>query len=207
MGRSSSDKFRLKVRLKQTLSSFFLIDKNLNKHYFSKFFIAEEAEDDWYLEAVLVIKVTYTSGNSDLIDKVKPLWEQLNKQHLACSPYFKDYYRSLTFKDRKQAILQRAFGGEVHVDLALNKEEEVVGYCVSSVDRLLTGEVDSLFVVPICRGQGIGTTFMEKTLEWFKTKGTKKNIVSVAVGNEQAYVFYQQFGFYPRRTLLEQKKR
>jgi len=28
----------------------------------------------------------------------------------------------------------------------------------------------------------------------------------VAVGNEQAYVFYEQFGFFPRRTLLEQKK-
>ena len=154
-----------------------------------------------------MIKVTYVSGNKSLIDKVKPLWEQLNKQHLAGSPYFKEYYRTLTFEDRKQAILQRGYGGGVRVDLAVDGAGEAVGYCVTTIDRWLTGEVDSIFVVPTCRGQGVGTAFMEKALAWLKEKGSKKNIVSVAVGNEQAYVFYEQFGFYPRRTLLEQKKR
>jgi ribosomal protein S18 acetylase RimI-like enzyme len=47
---------------------------------------------------------------------------------------------------------------------------------------------------------------MEKALAWLNGKGAKKKIVSVAVGNEQAYGFYSRFGFLPRRTLLEQKK-
>ena len=102
--------------------------------------------------------------------------------------------------------MQRAYGGEVRVDLALDASEALIGYCVSSIDKWLTGEIDSIFVTPQCRGQGIGTTLMEKALEWLNSKGAKKKIVSVAVGNEQAYVFYEQFGFYPRRTLLEQKK-
>ena len=154
-----------------------------------------------------MVDVTYVTGNARLIDKVAPLWEELNKQHLSLSPYFKEYYRTLKFNDRKQAILQRAIGGGVRVDLALDGSASVIGYCVTSIDKFLTGEIDSIYVCPACRGLGIGTTLMELALEWLKKRGSKKNIVSVAVGNEQAYVFYSQFGFLPRRTLLEQKKR
>jgi len=154
-----------------------------------------------------MVKVTYISGNDNLIDRTAQLWEELNKQHLSLSPYFKDCYRTLTFKDRKSSIQQKAFGGEIRVDLALDDQERSVAYCITSIDRWLTGEIDSIFVCPQYRGQGIGTTLMEKALNWLKVKGAKKNVVSVAVGNEQTYVFYEHFGFFPRRTLLEQKKR
>ena len=153
-----------------------------------------------------MINIKYVSGNGRIIDKIALLWQELNKQHLCLSPYFKDYYKTLAFEDRKRAILQRAFGGEVRVDLAYDEADKLVGYCVSSIDKAQTGEIDSIFVIGECRGQGIGATLMERALEWLRTKGSKKNIVSVAVGNEMAYVFYEQFGFYPRRTLLEQKK-
>ena len=152
-----------------------------------------------------MVNVTYTSGDKTLIDRVKPLWQELNKQHLSLSPYFKDYYRTLTFDDRKRVILQRAWGGDVKVDLAMDGSA-LVGYCVSSIDKWLTGEIDSIFVDPNYQGQGIGTTLMRKALLWLDSKGAKKKIVSVAVGNEQAWEFYAQFGFLPRRTLLEQKK-
>ena len=130
----------------------------------------------------------------------------MNRQHLSLSPYFKDYYRALTFEDRKRSIQQRVSGGEIRVDLALDNSGQPIGYCVTSIDRKLTGEIDSMFVDPQCRGQGIGTVLMENALDWLKVKGAKKTIVSVAVGNEQAYIFYEQFGFFPRRTLLEQKQ-
>ena len=153
-----------------------------------------------------MVKVIYVSGNDSLIDRVAPLWKELNRQHLSLSPYFKDYYRTLTFEDRKRSIQQRVSGGEIRVDLALDNSGQPVGYCVTSIDRKLTGEIDSIFVDPQCREQGIGTVLMKKALDWLKVKGAKKTIVSVAVGNEQAYIFYEQFGFFPRRTLLEQKK-
>ncbi len=153
-----------------------------------------------------MINIKYVSGNGRIIDKIASLWQELNKQHLNLSPYFKDYYETLTFDDRKRAILQRALGGEVRVDLAYDDADKFVGYCVSSIDKVQTGEIDSIFVISECRGHGIGAILMERALEWLKAKGSKKNIVSVAVGNEMAYVFYEQFGFYPRRTLLEQKK-
>jgi ribosomal protein S18 acetylase RimI-like enzyme len=150
--------------------------------------------------------ITYLSGNKTLIDKIRLLWEQLNKHHLRISPYFKDYYRTLAFEDRKRMILQRAWGGDVRVDLAMDSSV-LVGYCVSSIDKWLTGEIDSIFIDPNYQGQGIGTTLMQKALQWLDSKGAKKKIISVAVGNEQAWEFYAQFGFLPRRTLLEQKKK
>jgi ribosomal protein S18 acetylase RimI-like enzyme len=148
--------------------------------------------------------ITYVSGNKALFNKIEPLWQQLNSHHLSRSPYFKDYYRTLTFQDRKRAILQRALGGEVRVDLAFNGDT-LIAYCVSNVDRLLTGEIDSIFVDSKYRGQGIGRTLMAKALAWLSSVGAKKKIVSVGVGNEQAYGFYAKFGFLPRRTMLEQK--
>jgi ribosomal protein S18 acetylase RimI-like enzyme len=151
-------------------------------------------------------RIKYVHGDGGMLDEIKVLWETLNRHHLSVSPYFKDYYLTLTFEERKRAILQRASGGEVRVDLALDASGELVGYCVSSIDRWLTGEIDSIFVGAKYRGQGIGRALMEKALAWLNGKGAKKKIVSVAVGNEQAYGFYSRFGFLPRRTLLEQKK-
>ncbi len=151
-------------------------------------------------------RLKYVHGDGGMLDEIKVLWETLNRHHLSVSPYFKDYYRTLTFEERKRAILQRASGGEVRVDLALDASGELIGYCVSSIDRWLTGEIDSIFVTAKYRGQGIGRALMEKALAWLNGKGAKKKIVSVAVGNEQAYRFYSRFGFLPRRTLLEQKK-
>ena len=151
-------------------------------------------------------RIKYVHGDGGMLDEIKVLWETLNRHHLSVSPYFKDYYLTLTFEERKRAILQRASGGEVRVDLALDASGELVGYCVSSIDRWLTGEIDSIFVTAKYRGQDIGRALMEKALTWLNGKGAKKKIVSVAVGNEQAYGFYSRFGFLPRRTLLEQKK-
>jgi len=152
-----------------------------------------------------MVGITFYCGNESLIDRIKPLWEELNRHHLCVSPHFKDYYQTLTFDARKRVILQRATGGAVRVDLA-SEGDTLVGYCVSSMDRLLTGEIDSIFVNAKFRGQGIGRALMEKALTWLDGEGAKKNIVSVAVGNEQVYEFYAKFGLLPRRTLLEQKK-
>jgi len=153
-----------------------------------------------------MVEITYVSGNESLIDEIAPLWEELNRQHLGLSTYFRDYYEVSKFEDRKRGLQQRTCGGELRVDIALDVSKRPIGYCVTSIDQWLTGEIESLFVDQHNRGQGIGTTLMEKALNWLNVKGAKRNIVAVAVGNEQVYTFYEHFSFFPRRTLLEQKK-
>jgi len=154
-----------------------------------------------------VANIIYSSGNQTLLDRIKPLWQELNQHHLCRSPYFKEYYQNLTFEERKRVILQRLVGGgHIRVDLAFDSDT-LAGYCVSSIDRALTGEIDSIYVDETYRGRGIGTNLVKNALTWLNSKGSKKNIVSVGVGNEDAYSFYEKFDFYPRRTMLEQKKR
>ena len=106
--------------------------------------------------------VTFLSGNEDLIDRTEFLWEELNKHHLCLSPHFKEYYNTLSFADRKQAILQKALGGEIRVDIALDDSGKTIAYCTSSIDRWSTGEIESIFVSPHFRRKGIGTALMKK---------------------------------------------
>jgi len=151
-----------------------------------------------------MVNVIYISGGRNLLDKIKPLWQELNKHHLNLSSHFKDYYQALMFEDRKRAILQQADGGELRVDIALNAQDEPVGYCVSTLNPSKAGEIASIFVAVNCRHLGIGDTLMRKTLAWMDSKGAISKIVEVGAGNEQAFGFYQRYGFFPRKTVLKQ---
>jgi ribosomal protein S18 acetylase RimI-like enzyme len=146
------------------------------------------------------------SGREALFDVVAPLWEQLRQHHLERTTVFQPYYQSLTFEKRKAVLLKKAKCGELHIELAMDAKQ-LVGYIVSTFnaeDKL--SEVDSVYVVKPYRNRHVGTTLMEKTLTWLDQKGAEKKIVEVAVGNEEAFSFYSQFGFWQRKTVLEQKK-
>lgn len=67
------------------------------------------------------------------------------------------------------------------------------------------GEVESLFVEPAYRSEGIGTVLVTRGLAWMNSIGAVRKRVSVGDGNETAWAFYRKFGFYPRMTVLEQK--
>jgi hypothetical protein len=44
-------------------------------------------------------------------------------------------------------------------------------------------------------------------LDWFGREKAKSMMVNVAVGNEDAFKFYKQWGFYPRVTALVRIKK
>jgi ribosomal protein S18 acetylase RimI-like enzyme len=93
----------------------------------------------------------------------------------------------------------------MRVDLA--KEEvsmQNVGYCISSIDEEKTGEIESIFVDAAYKGMGIGDPFIKKALIWMEREGTVAKIVEVGAGNEQAFGFYEKYGFLPRKTVLRQ---
>mgnify|MGYP000956525834 FL=1 len=95
----------------------------------------------------------------------------------------------------------------MQVVIAFDDEVQIrVGHCISSVDKDYTGEIDSIFVLKGYRGVGIGEQLMQKGLQWMDDMGAEKIVVNVAAGNEQAFGFYEKYGFYPRRTMLEQIK-
>ncbi len=77
---------------------------------------------------------------------------------------------------------------------------------MSLLSQEKTGEIESIFVEEGYRSRGIGSALVERALAWLDTNDSVRNRVSIADGNEAAFSFYKKFGFYPRMTVLEQKK-
>ena len=111
----------------------------------------------------------------------------------------------MTFEKRKAYWLKKAASAELRVDIASDvMTGQNVGYCVSSIDEDKTGEIESLFVASTYRGLGVGDNLMRRVLAWMDEKGTVAKIVEVATGNEQAFGFYNRYGFFTRKTVLKQ---
>ena len=150
-------------------------------------------------------KIRYSCGNEALLDGIRLLWQSLNQHHLELSPCFKQDYVEMTFEKRKAYWLKKAASAELRVDIASDVlTGQNVGYCVSSIDEDKTGEIESLFVASTYRGLGVGDNLMRRVLAWMDEKGTVAKIVEVATGNEQAFGFYNRYGFFTRKTVLKQ---
>ncbi len=151
-------------------------------------------------------RVKFIDGDESLLDEIGVLWEALNSHHLELSANFKLHYQDITFEKRKADLLKKAAAGKMRVDLAVDENGQNVGYCVSSLNQDAIGEVESIFVDADHRRSGIGDSLMKKTLCWLDQQGAVTKIVEVASGNEEAFCFYEKYGFHPRKTLLKQMK-
>ncbi len=147
-----------------------------------------------------------TTGFSE-IDLIQPLWEQLNEHHHARARQFRTHYEEMTFDNRRAYFEKIHRAGTLRIDLATDPATGMnIGYCISSISPENAGEVESLFVDPAYRSEGIGSALMTRCLAWMDSTGTARKRVSVGNGNEDAWVFYRKFGFFPRMTVLEQIK-
>jgi len=150
-------------------------------------------------------KIKYVCGNEASLDSIRLLWQSLNQTHLDLSPYFKQDYVEMNFEKRKASLLKKAARAKLRVDIAVDvMTGQNVGYCVSSIDEEKIGEIESIFVASNYRGLGIGDSLMRTVLAWMDKKGTVAKIVEVAAGNEQAFSFYNRYGFFTRKTVLKQ---
>lgn len=149
-------------------------------------------------------ELDFITGGTELLDDVQPLWEGLNAHHKANSRYFKEKFEKLTFDVRKKKFIN-AKDTEIRVDLVKDTEKQkFIGYCISTVNGELTGEIDSLYIEQEYRKYGLGNILMQKSLEWLGSKNVTTRIIVVAEGNEQVLGFYRKYGFYERRIVLEQ---
>lgn len=152
-----------------------------------------------------MVNIDYFEAGAEGIDLIRPLWEQLVRHHKALSPYFKDFYETLTFEKRRSDLLNKSAGGHLHMDIARNNGR-IIGYSIASV-KDTEGEIDSIFVEQDYRSAGIGNVLMEKSLAWMDGRQVTVKRVAVAVGNEDVFGFYEKFGFLPRQVILEQKNK
>jgi ribosomal protein S18 acetylase RimI-like enzyme len=85
---------------------------------------------------------------------------------------------------------------------------DVIGYAYAAVEgydymalRGPAGVLHDIIVDPEHRGQGIGRLLLEATLEFFKSCGVPRVVLSTAERNEAAQRLFASAGF--RRTMIE----
>jgi diamine N-acetyltransferase len=146
----------------------------------------------------------FINGGRELLDLVQPLWEKLNKHHEINSNYFSDRFKNLKFEVRKNKFIKDN-NLVVKIDLINDVEKGLyIGYCISTINKELIGEIDSLFVEKDYRKYGLGDKLMNRAIEWLNSNQVKTKIIGVAEGNENVLEFYKKYGFYKRRVILEQ---
>lgn len=149
-------------------------------------------------------QLTVINGGKELLDAVQPLWEKLNNHHKNLSTYFSYKFERFTFEKRKQKFLKP--DRDVNINLILDKDiNTYIGYCICTIDKEKSGEIDSLFIEKDYRKYGFGAELMNRSLAWLENHKAQTIIIGVCEGNENALDFYQKFGFYKKTYILERK--
>ena len=150
--------------------------------------------------------IIYNCGGIELLDQIEPLWIKLNEWHREHSIHFSHIFQNRTFEDRRQMFADKLANGQIHIDLAIDAvSQELIGYCISTIDFENIGEVDSIYVEASYRNQGIATELMQRALAWMDKNNVEQRAICVAAGNEAVFPFYEQFGFYPSNHTLKYK--
>ncbi|HUI92430.1 MAG TPA: GNAT family N-acetyltransferase [Chitinivibrionales bacterium] len=151
--------------------------------------------------------IQFTEGDAKLLPLVAPLWKKLTRHHAGISVFFSGQFRSMQWPERRADLLEKSRTGKLHIALADTPKGACVGYCVGAINPKGHAEIESLFVEEKFRKQRIGSTLVRMVIDWFEAKRVKSMMVNVAVGNENAFKFYEQWGFYPRVTALVRKNK
>lgn len=149
--------------------------------------------------------ITYVSGGRELLDEVEPLWIGLREHHKVRSEHFRNEFENISFDIRKKMLEDKAYEGSVLVEVAEDSDTgKAVAYCISSVNRLKQGELESIFVEAEYRGRGIGDRLIKRSIDWMDEAGAYAKVIAVVTGNEKALGFYARYGFLPRQYILKQ---
>lgn len=138
--------------------------------------------------------------NTDKLDLIAPLWEELNSLHRELDDLCEKERRKTTWVQRRKELLKKAIDQQSLIQV-VKEGNHLVGYCFTSIDETNKGEVDSLFLKYETRGKGYGKKLMENSLRWLADSRCNDIEISVHPGNTDAIMFYWKFGFVTNPTM------
>ncbi len=154
---------------------------------------------------MIMARIEYIATDQQDLDRIAGLWEKQRQHHRAVAREFAAFFTRITFAQRKEGLLKIGRSGKLRLDIAFDTETaRDVGYCITSLSAERKGEIESIYVEPDYRGQGIGDGLMRRALRFLDEEGTTRKVLGVAAGNEAVFGFYRRYGFVPRVTALEQ---
>lgn len=139
------------------------------------------------------------------LERIEPMWEQLINYLKDKSNKHKIEFQDKTFKNRIQPYLDKVNTGLSRLVCATHEGVDIA-YCLSSITSKGIGEVDSIYINPDYRGNGIGEYLMRDAFHFFERNKTIQDIVMVSEGNENVMRFYESMGYELRYYTLRRKK-
>jgi ribosomal protein S18 acetylase RimI-like enzyme len=103
--------------------------------------------------------------------------------------------------DEATEYFQEKINGETGFALVVEDNQEVVGYAVGGIREaesyrhdLDIAELESMYVEPEYRSQGIGTEFVEEFEQWASEHDADRMRIEVTSQNEKGINFYEEQG-------------
>ncbi len=143
--------------------------------------------------------ITYKDICLAEVELIHSLWLLNYEFHSSKSIYFSKLGEKDKFNERIESWKTK---GNIRVIIAF--ENEVVGYCVSSIDNDI-GVIESLYVLESERRKGIGKELIKRQLKWLKEKGSRRIEVTTVYGNDDSIDFYKSINILPKTIKLELK--
>jgi diamine N-acetyltransferase len=91
-------------------------------------------------------KIAYLKTDADDLDLIITLWNKLRLHHQERSSHFKNDFYTYIWEARKKSLREKAEDGVMLVELAKdNGTNQLIGYCVSSIDDGKQGEIELIY--------------------------------------------------------------
>ncbi len=146
--------------------------------------------------------VFFREGDGSELQAIAGLWEDLRSMLADVATTFQHHYVDVTFDNRMEVVRKRAAGGSIWIVLA-EDDGEAVGYCLSTIGEDRVGWLDSFYVHPERRREGIGGELLTRSIGWLRAQDARAIRLTVTPGNESVMSFYRSQGFELRKYLLE----
>jgi ribosomal protein S18 acetylase RimI-like enzyme len=165
-------------------------------------------------------EVLITHGNARDIPRLKPLWLSVHRHHAESMPELAPYVSDeVTWRERR-ALYKNLFRKKDTFLLLASLDKRLVGYALVHVTPALdtwagdtweTGdriaELESLAVLPVHRGRGIGQALLDRCHQELEALGVEDIVVGVLAGNSGAIRLYERLGYRPTWLYLSRFSR
>jgi ribosomal protein S18 acetylase RimI-like enzyme len=140
------------------------------------------------------------------IDDLEPLWNVLRSHHAAVAPQFGPV-RAPEESWRRRRASYRSWLSEPGSFMMIARDgARPVGYAFVRLTRGSetwctkdqVAEVETLSVLPECRGSGLGSALMEAIYAELRKADIEHVSLAVVAGNSDAARFYERHGFVPK---------
>lgn len=133
---------------------------------------------------------------------IGPLWEKLHEHNNALHKRYFGRELSEKWDHKSRELIKKAREYRIKFDV-VKFGAEIVGFCISGIDKHLQGEIVSIYVLPEFRGKGVGTELLNEHLGWLKQNKAASIFLYVHPCNIEAIRFYWRFGFFSSGPLME----